>query len=118
MVNCKLADIGTEKLKETLKFINLQEMASELGIGELTLKDIIDALNKPERDPRDDLSQPLLQKDIIQLKDLKPGMKMQGTVRNVVELGLLEDIDVETDGCLHITILDSTIVQYSYHVSS
>src|SRR5699024_1151173 len=49
MVNCKLADIGTEKLKETLKFINLQEMASELGIGELTLKDIIDALNKPER---------------------------------------------------------------------
>jgi len=118
MVNCKLADIGTEKLKETLKFINLQEMASELGIGELTLKDIIDALNKPERDPRDDLSQPLLQKDIIQLQDLKPGMKMQGTVRNVVDFGVFVDIGVEQDGLVHISKLSTAFVKHPMDVAA
>ncbi|MGV3463948.1 MAG: Tex family protein, partial [Heyndrickxia sp.] len=81
------ADIGSDKLKDAISTLSLPEISRELGIGELTLRDIMDALNQPGRDPRDELPKPLLKKDILKLEDLQPGLEMQGTVRNVVDFG-------------------------------
>lgn len=78
-------------------------MADELDIGKPTLDDIAAALGRPERDPRDDLPKPLLKQNVMSLDDLKPGMEMQGTVRNVVDFGVFVDIGVKEDGLVHIS---------------
>src|SRR5690625_3544872 len=112
MIDCELADVGTEKLREKLDKIDLKEMAEQLDIGEMTLTDIVEALQRPERDPRDDLPQPLLQQNIITLEDIKPGMEMQGTVRNVVDFGAFVDIGVGQDGLVHISKLAEKFVEH------
>ena len=82
---------------------NPVELAGKLGLGELTFSDILDALEKPGRDPRDDLPQPTLRSDVLELKDLKPGMVLQGVVRNVADFGAFVDIGVHQDGLVHVS---------------
>lgn len=117
-LNFTTADIGSEKLKAAIEALSIQEISNELGIGELTLRDIIDALNKPGRDPRDELPKPLLKKDILKLEDLKPGMEMQGTVRNVVDFGAFVDVGVKEDGLVHISKLSNQFVKHPLDVVS
>lgn len=116
MLDCSIEDIGTEKLQEKLKDLQVKEVAEELEIGEMTLTDIIDSLQKPERDLRDDFPQPLLQQNIITLEDIKPGMEMQGTVRNVVDFGAFVDIGVGQDGLVHISKLARKFVKHPMDV--
>lgn len=111
-------DLGTDALKDALSQIDVKELAVELEIGELTLQDIIDALMSPERDPRDDLPQPLLKKDVLKLEDLRTGMELQGTVRNVVDFGAFIDIGVKQDGLVHISKLKRGFVKHPMDVVS
>jgi protein Tex len=111
-------DLGSLELKEALSALNLKTVAAELSIGELTLKDIIDALVRPERDPRDDLPRPLLKKDVLKLEDLKAGMELQGTVRNVVDFGAFVDIGVKQDGLVHISKLSNRFVKHPLDIVS
>jgi uncharacterized protein len=111
-------DLGTDQLKDALQGIDLKAVSEQLTIGELTLKDIIDALVRPERDPRDDLPSPLLKKDVLKLEDLKPGMELQGTVRNVVDFGAFVDIGVKQDGLVHISKLRKQFVKHPMDVVS
>ena len=83
------------------KITDYKKLSEELGIGEITLKDIVKELEKPGRDPREDLPKPILRTDVLEMKDLKPGMKLKGTVRNVIDFGAFVDIGVHQDGlCL------------------
>lgn len=111
-------DIGSDKVKEGISQLSLEETAKELNIGELTLKDIVDSLIRPARDPRDELSKPLLKKDILQLEDLKKGMELEGTVRNVVDFGAFVDIGVKQDGLVHISKLSNNFVKHPLDVVS
>ncbi len=112
------ADLGTDALKDALNHLDLKAVSEELSIGELTLKDIIDALVRPERDPRDDLPHPLLKKDVLKLSDLKAGMELQGTVRNVVDFGAFVDIGVKQDGLVHISKLSKRFVKHPLDIVS
>lgn len=111
-------DLGSDQLREALNGLNLKAVSEELTIGELTLKDIIDALVRPERDPRDDLPRPLLKKDVLKLEDLKAGMELQGTVRNVVDFGAFVDIGVKQDGLVHISKLSNRFVKHPLDIVS
>ncbi|SHS48234.1 Putative RNA binding protein, contains S1 domain [Mycobacteroides abscessus subsp. abscessus] len=112
------ADLGSEALKTTLSSVDIKAIAAELEIGELTLKDILDALVRPERDPRDELPAPLLKKDVLKLEDLKEGMELQGTVRNVVDFGAFVDIGVKQDGLVHISKLSNRFVKHPLDIVS
>lgn len=111
-------EIGSEKLIQRLNEVNVNGMAVELEVGQLTLKDIFDALKQPERDPRDDLPKPLLRKDVLKMEDLKPGMELQGTVRNVVDFGAFVDIGVKQDGLVHISKMSNQYVKHPLDVVS
>ncbi|MEC1420932.1 Tex family protein [Bacillus subtilis] len=110
--------IGTAELKDKINQLALSETAKELGIGEITLKDICEQLTRPERDPRDEVSKPLLKTDVLQLEDLKEGMELQGTVRNVVDFGAFVDIGVKQDGLVHISKLSNQFVKHPLDVVS
>ena len=95
------------------------KMAEELGIGEITLSDIVKELEKPGRDPRDEMPKPILRTDVLEMKDLKPGMILKGTVRNVIDFGAFVDIGVHQDGLVHISELsDSKFVKHPLDVVS
>ncbi|WP_313771833.1 Tex family protein [Neobacillus niacini] len=111
-------DLGTAQLRDALSGLDLRTVSAELEIGELTLKDIIDALVRPERDPRDDLPRPLLKKDVLKLEDLSAGMELQGTVRNVVDFGAFVDIGVKQDGLVHISKLSNRFVKHPLDIVS
>ncbi len=111
-------DLGTPQLSDKLKQLSIQETVKELGIGELTLKDIIDSLMRPERDPRDDLPKPLLRQDVLKMEDLKQGMELQGTVRNVVDFGAFVDIGVKQDGLVHISKMSNQYVKHPMDIVS
>ena len=89
---------------------------AKLDIGEVTLKDIIETLQRPNRDPREDYPQPLLKADVLDMKDLYEGMEMQGTVRNVVDFGAFVDIGVTEDGLVHISKLKKGYVKHPLDV--
>ncbi|MED4829581.1 Tex family protein [Bacillus atrophaeus] len=110
--------IGTAELKEKISKLDLSETAKELEIGEITLKDICEQLTRPERDPRDEVPKPLLKTDVLQLEDLKEGMELQGTVRNVVDFGAFVDIGVKQDGLVHISKLSNQFVKHPLDVVS
>ena len=112
------ADIGTRELQDKINELNISEAAEQLGIGEITLKDICAQLTRPERDPRDEVPKPLLKTDVLQLKDLKEGMELQGTVRNVVDFGAFVDIGVKQDGLVHISKLSHSFVKHPLDVVS
>ena len=102
----KLADLKTK-----LKTINTAQMASELQIGEPTLKDIIEELTKPGRDPREDMPKPILRSDVLKLEDLKEGMILTGTVRNVIDFGAFVDIGVKHDVLVHISEMSDKYIK-------
>ena len=89
------------------KVEDIGKMAADLGIGEMTLEDIIKELEKPGRDPRDEMPKPILRKDVLDMKDLTPGMILKGTVRNVIDFGAFVDIGVHQDGLVHISQMRS-----------
>lgn len=112
MIECEKTDLGTEKLQQKLTELNLSEVANRLAIGEPTLQDIVEALSRPERDLRDDLPKPLLKKNVLSMEDLKPGLELQGTVRNVVDFGIFVDIGVKQDGLVHISKMSKRFVKH------
>lgn len=103
-----------EKLKDIklkLSGVNIKDMSQKLEIGEMTLKDIIDELSKPGRDPRDEMPKPILRSDVLKFEDLKEGMVLNGTVRNVIDFGAFVDIGVKHDGLVHISELSENYVK-------
>ncbi len=111
-------DIGSSTLQEKLSNINIKEESSKLGIDQYTLKDIIDDLMKPNRDPRDNMPKPLLKSDVLHIEDLHIGDKLQGTVRNVVDFGVFIDIGVHNDGLAHISKLTDKYIKHPSEVVS
>ncbi len=89
-----------------------KKMAEELGIGEITLTDILKELEKPARDPREDMPKPILKSDVLDMKDLKPGMILKGTVRNVIDFGVFVDIGVHQDGLVHISQITDKYIKH------
>ena len=99
------------ELKAKLASINVSELASELEIGEMTLADIVSELSKPGRDPREDMPKPILRSDVLKFEDLREGMVLTGTVRNVIDFGAFVDIGVKHDGLVHISELSDSFVK-------
>ena len=89
-----------------------KKMAEELGIGEITLTDILKELEKPARDPRENMPKPILRSDVLEMKDLKPGMILKGTVRNVIDFGVFVDIGVHQDGLVHISQITNKFIKH------
>ena len=89
-----------------------KKMAQEMGVGEITLRDITAELEKPARDPRDEMPRPVLRSDIMEMKDLKPGMVLKGTVRNVIDFGAFVDIGVHQDGLVHISQMTDRYIKH------
>ena len=113
-----LADIGTDKLKNKLDSIYLEDYVTKLNTDIYTLSDIISSLKQPNRDPRDEMPAAILKSDILNIKDLKKGMKLQGTVRNVVDFGAFIDIGLHNDGLVHISELTDKYVKHPSEVLS
>ena len=100
-----------EKIKEKLKTLDISTTATKLDIGEMTLKDIIEELSRPGRDPREDMPKPILRSDVLKLEDLKEGMILSGTVRNVIDFGAFVDIGVKHDGLVHISEMSDKYIK-------
>lgn len=107
-----------ENLRKDLTKVDVKEYAKELEIGELTLTDIIQELSKPGRDPREDLPKPILRSDVLKFEDLKDGMILSGTVRNVIDFGAFVDIGVKHDGLVHISEMSNNFVKNPSEVVS
>lgn len=103
--------IKTDELRQKLKTVDVTKMAKELEIGEMTLKDIIEELSKPGRDPREDMPKPILRQDVLKLEDLQEGMILTGTVRNVIDFGAFVDIGVKYDGLVHISEMSDQFIK-------
>ncbi len=116
MIEVAPRDIGSEACRERLQRLDVPVTAKQLDVGEPTLRDIIESLLRPGRDPRDELPKPLLHKDVLQLSDLSKGMKLQGTVRNVVDFGAFVDIGLKNDGLVHISQLRKGFVKHPLDV--
>ena len=114
-LNYKTEDIKDKdklnKIREELSKINIKEMAIKLEIGEMTLQYIINELTKPGRDPRQDMPKPILRSDVLKIEDLKEGMVLQGTVRNVIDFGAFIDIGIKHDGLVHISEMSNSFVK-------
>ena len=100
------------------KFSNYDKLAEELGIGAITLQDIVKELEKPARDPREDMPKPILRSDVLEMKDLTPGMVLKGTVRNVIDFGAFVDIGVHQDGLVHISQMSDKFIKHPLEVVS
>ena len=108
-------NMKTEQISEgpTAFFIkDYKKMAEEIGVGEITLRDIIKELQKPGRDPRDEMPRPILRTDVLDMKDLKVGMILKGTVRNVIDFGAFVDIGVHQDGLVHISQMTKRFIKH------
>ena len=114
-LGCTEKDIkngGIPDIAEKAKSYGLDKLAEMLNVGLPTLKDIISELQKPGRDPREDLPKPVLRTDVLDIKDLKPGMELTGTVRNVIDFGVFVDIGVHQDGLVHISRMADRFVKH------
>jgi len=118
MIDAGYEDIGTEALSDKLNALDKKQTAESLEIGELTLTDIMNALIRPERDPRDDFPQPILKQNVLALEDLEQGMELQGTVRNVVDFGVFVDVGVKQDGLVHISKMANKFVKHPMDITS
>ena len=116
--NLGLDDIGTKKLTDTLDKVNIDEYAAKLNTDKYTLEEVIKSLQRPNRDPREEMPQPILKSDVLDIKDLKVGMKLQGTVRNVVDFGAFIDIGLHNDGLAHISKLTDKYIKHPSEVLS
>ena len=111
-LNSGIKDIGTKELIDKLDSINLEDYSKKLNTDIYTLEDVVKSLKKPNLDPRDEYPQPILKSDILDIKDLSVGMKLQGTVRNVVDFGLFIDIGLHDDGLAHISKLSNQFIKH------
>lgn len=116
-LNMAANDVITEDGKQKLSMVNA-DLGKKIGIDHYTLEDMIESLQKPNRDPRDDMPKPLLKSDILHIEDLKIGMKLQGTVRNVVDFGAFIDIGLHDDGLAHISKLSNQYIKHPSEVVS
>lgn len=106
-----------KQIAEKVNAMGMKKLATDIGIGAPTLKDIVGELEKPGRDPRDELPPPLMRSgDIMELKDLKPGMELMGTVRNVIDFGAFVDIGVHEDGLVHISQMCDRYIKHPLEV--
>ena len=117
-IDSKLDDIGTDKLINKLELLDIESKSKELNIDIYTLEDIINSLKKPNRDPRDELDRPVLKSNILEIKDLEKGMKLEGTVRNVVDFGAFIDIGLHNDGLVHISEISDSFIKHPSDVLS
>ncbi|WP_430510769.1 Tex family protein [Gottfriedia solisilvae] len=117
-LNMSSSQLGSNELKDKIKGLNIEETSSQLDIGEITLKDILNSLMQPERDLRDELAAPLLRQDVLNIEDLKIGMQLEGTVRNVVDFGAFVDIGLKNDGLVHISRMSSKFIKHPLDVVS
>ncbi len=115
-LDSNLAMIGTNELNQKLENLDINKYVDILKTDYYTLEDIVKTLLKPNRDPRDDMPKPLLKKDILKLEDLKVGMKLQGTVRNVVDFGAFIDIGIKNDGLVHISKITDKYIKHPKEV--
>ncbi len=117
-LDMNLNDVGTNKLIDKLNSINLEEYKDKLNTDIYTLEDVVKCLKSPNRDPRDEMPQPILKSDVLELKDLTVGMKLQGTVRNVVDFGAFIDIGLHEDGLVHISKITDRYIKHPNEVLS
>ena len=115
MLDLGITDLGTDKLIEKLD-IDINDYSKKLNTDIYTLQDIIECLKKPNRDPRDEMPKPILRSDILHIEDLQVGMKLQGTVRNVVDFGVFIDIGLKNDGLAHISKLTNKYIKHPMEV--
>lgn len=108
--NLKLADFGKDEFNDTIKKLNVDEISKKLDIDKFTTQDIIDELQQPFKDVRDDVNPPILRDDVLELKDLHPGMQLTGTVRNVTSFGAFIDIGLHDDGFVHISKMSKNYI--------
>lgn len=108
----ELESLGSEELKSKLRTLEDVTVAASLDVGLPTLRDILDSLQRPGRDPRDELPAPIFHTDVLKLEDLKPGMELKGTVRNVLDFGAFVDIGIKNDGLVHISQLADRFVKH------
>ena len=113
-----LQDVGSNDLINKLNKINLEEYKDKLNTDIYTLEDVVNSLKRPNRDPRDEMPQPILKSDILELEDLKIGMRLQGTVRNVVDFGAFIDIGLHEDGLVHISKITNKYIKHPSEVLS
>ncbi|MEQ8174204.1 MAG: Tex family protein [Syntrophomonadaceae bacterium] len=111
-------DIGKPVLTEKLRGLSIKKLSQELEAGEPTLKDVLDCLQKPHRDPREDLPAPIFRTDVLSIDDLLPGMVLNGTVRNVVDFGAFVDIGIKNDGLVHISEMAERFIRHPSEVVS
>lgn len=108
-----LADVRERRAQDIVKKVSdYKKLAGELGVGEMTLRDIVKELEKPARDPREDMPKPILRSDVLEMKDLAPGMILKGTVRNVIDFGAFVDIGVHQDGLVHISQMSNKFIKH------
>ncbi|WP_426451104.1 Tex family protein [Paenibacillus sp. S-38] len=112
------SELGSPELKAKLQQADVEALAGNLGVGVPTLRDILDSLLRPGRDPREELPPPMFRTDVLQLEDLKPGMELKGTVRNVIDFGAFVDIGIKNDGLVHISQLSNSFVKHPMDVVS
>ena len=117
-LDMNLSDVGSNSLIEKLDKININEYKDKLGTDIYTLEDVVKSLKSPNRDPRDSMPQPILKSDILELNDLTLGMKLQGTVRNVVDFGAFIDIGLHEDGLVHISKITNKFIKHPNEVLS
>ena len=117
-IGMNLSDVGSKELIDKLNNINLEEYKNKLNTDIYTLEDVIACLKAPNRDPRDEMPQPILKSDVLELSDLKVGMKLQGTVRNVVDFGAFIDIGLHEDGLVHISKITNKYIKHPSEVLS
>ncbi|RGS40969.1 Tex family protein [Roseburia hominis] len=114
-----LSDVKERKVEGISKKIHdYKKLSEELGMGEMTLQDIVKELEKPARDPREDMPKPILRSDVLEIKDLTPGMILKGTVRNVIDFGAFVDIGVHQDGLVHISQMSDKFIKHPLEVVS
>nr|WP_281891168.1 Tex family protein [Paenibacillus sp. YYML68] len=114
----ELSMLGTEQMKAMLQQVEAEQLAPKLDVGVPTLKDIVESLLRPGRDPRDEMPAPILRTDVLQLEDLQVGMELKGTVRNVIDFGAFIDIGIKNDGLVHISQLSHSYVKHPMDVVS
>jgi uncharacterized protein len=118
LLQLNVSEMVTDEFRSKLKALDVERVSGELGAGVPTIRDIVEALLRPGRDPREDLPQPVFRKDVLSLEDLKPGMQLNGVVRNVVDFGVFVDIGVKSDGFIHISQISNRRIRHPMDVVS
>ncbi len=117
-LDLKKEDIGTSAMADKLEGVDIKKMSKQLSVGVPTLEDIVEALKSPTRDIRDDFETPLLKSDVLSMEDLKEGMKLSGTIRNVTDFGAFVDVGVKQDGLVHISKITNRFIKHPMEVVS